>query len=397
MDIDEKKIIWNPFSKAYLNDPEAHFRELRANNPIQKSILGAFVFFNYSEVNEIIKSPDFDVLEISKVFAEREGYIFNESSACPHLATSTSKWPMHLNGDEHKCVRNLIGNALNKIDLNQVLPKALDELFALYNREDKINLPDFTAHFQFLIIRAIFGIKDSVSFEKLRMFSRMLTKIQDSTTPKQIHQEVNEWLEWGTDVFKESDFYTDIFTTQEEFGFDLSEKDLYSILIVSMAATFETTKESLAYALLQVLQDKKRGDSILEASGKKIRQFNEEILRLFSAAQYTLRINKIEKTIGEMNIPKGSRIMLCLASANRDEAVFERPDEIVLDRSAPHMAFGRGIHFCLGSQIARQELAFALKPMLVFLREKGLTRVGEVKMAKQIFMRSYEEVILSKG
>ena len=77
--------------------------------------------------------------------------------------------------------------------------------------------------------------------------------------------------------------------------------------------------------------------------------------------------------IGGTPIPKGSAVMPILASANRDGSRFERPDELDLDRDARgHLGFGLGVHFCLGSSLARLEARVALEalvPRLLGLRK----------------------------
>jgi len=69
--------------------------------------------------------------------------------------------------------------------------------------------------------------------------------------------------------------------------------------------------------------------------------------------------------IGGTPIPKGSAVMPILASANRDGSRFERPDELDLDRDARgHLGFGLGVHFCLGSSLARLEARVALEALV---------------------------------
>lgn len=84
--------------------------------------------------------------------------------------------------------------------------------------------------------------------------------------------------------------------------------------------------------------------------------FVEEALRFYSPFSATIRRTTRDVEIAGTTIPKGDLVIPLLASANRDETVFDHPEEFQIDRSPnPHLAFGFGIHFCLGAHLARLE------------------------------------------
>jgi unspecific monooxygenase len=91
----------------------------------------------------------------------------------------------------------------------------------------------------------------------------------------------------------------------------------------------------------------------------------EEMLRFDSAAQLFERTATETVAIAGATIEDGQKIAVLLGAANRDPAVFERPDEFLPARDPnPHLAFGAGIHFCLGAPLARVELAESLAHLL---------------------------------
>lgn len=91
----------------------------------------------------------------------------------------------------------------------------------------------------------------------------------------------------------------------------------------------------------------------------------EEILRLESPAQGLFRETTREVDLGGVLLPAGSRLMVHFGSANRDDAVFDDPDRFDPERDRNlHLAFGKGIHVCIGAPLARLELQVAL-PLLV--------------------------------
>jgi cytochrome P450 len=91
----------------------------------------------------------------------------------------------------------------------------------------------------------------------------------------------------------------------------------------------------------------------------------EEFLRFEAPAPGLSRVATRDVELGGATIPKGSRVHMHFASANRDETVFERPDRVDARRHPnPHLAFGLGVHFCLGASLARLELRIGLEEFL---------------------------------
>lgn len=91
----------------------------------------------------------------------------------------------------------------------------------------------------------------------------------------------------------------------------------------------------------------------------------EEALRYYAPFPATFRRTTRDVEVGGATIPKDTRVLVFLASANRDERAFENPDEFRLDRgSNRHVAFGMGIHYCVGAPLARLEAEIALRDLL---------------------------------
>jgi len=113
-------------------------------------------------------------------------------------------------------------------------------------------------------------------------------------------------------------------------------------------------------ATMPELQEHLRDDPAL------IAPFIEEVLRLESPFRYHLRHVPRTTELRGVTIPAGSTMLLFWGAANRDPAEYERPDEVVLERPTPrhHLAFGRGIHLCVGAPLARLEAQVILGQFL---------------------------------
>ena len=95
----------------------------------------------------------------------------------------------------------------------------------------------------------------------------------------------------------------------------------------------------------------------------------EEALRYYAPFPATFRRTTRDVEVAGTTIPKDTRVLVFLASANRDERAFENPDEFRLDRGTNrHVAFGMGIHYCVGAPLARLEAEIALRDLLPRLR-----------------------------
>lgn len=117
----------------------------------------------------------------------------------------------------------------------------------------------------------------------------------------------------------------------------------------------------------------------------------EEMLRFDSALQLFERTALEDVEVGAVTVRAGEKISLLIGSANRDGTVFESPDEFVTDRTSnPHVAFGVGVHFCLGAPLARMELAESVAAL--WDRLPGLRLTGEPESRGTFVLRGHTTV-----
>ncbi len=122
---------------------------------------------------------------------------------------------------------------------------------------------------------------------------------------------------------------------------------------------------AIGNALLTLLSDRSRLDGLL-ADPELWPAAIEELLRLESPAQGLFRTTTRAVVLGGVELPAGARLMVHYGSANRDELRFPNADVYDAHREglARHLAFGKGIHFCMGAPLARLELRLALPRLL---------------------------------
>jgi len=229
----------------------------------------------------------------------------------------------------------------------------------------------------------------------LPLQSRALTLLLN--TP---FSESETWISWGTHVFRsegealdadKANILYDYIDKEIDRALENPGEDMYSILLASefqgrklskeeikgvMVLTFAGGRDtvinavtnSIAY-LAEYPESLERLRKEPEITGKAV----EEFIRYFSPLTQMGRVVTEDTHVCEHAIKADSRISLCWASANRDAAVFENPNEIVLDRKMnPHVGFGFSHHNCLGATHARQMLKILLNTLAA--------RVGSIEI-----------------
>ncbi|WP_044210861.1 cytochrome P450 [Flammeovirga sp. OC4] len=234
----------------------------------------------------------------------------------------------------------------------------------------------------------------------LKLQSRALTTLLNVP-----YKESETWIDWGVHVFRSED--TDLDGGKANILFDyLDEKieeasknpgdDLYSLLLSAVVDGKKMTKEEVKGVMILTFAGGR--DTVINAVTNSIAYFAEhpnslkriaqepeitgraveELVRYFAPLTHMGRVVTEDTQVCEHAIKNDSRVSLCWASANRDSAVFENPNEVVLDRKVnPHVSFGFSTHNCLGATHARQ----ILKILLTSLAEK--VSDIEIKDAKE--------------
>lgn len=156
----------------------------------------------------------------------------------------------------------------------------------------------------------------------------------------------------------------------------LDDAELLSILQQLMVAGNETTTSTLAGGLLQLIRNPDQLAK-LQANPSLIPNAVEEMLRTESPTAGLWRLVKRDTELGGVPLQAGTMLMLRFAAANRDPERFENPDSFEVERknARTHLAFGRGIHMCVGNMLSRKEVTVAFQELVA--RLEGFEVVDE--------------------
>ena len=150
----------------------------------------------------------------------------------------------------------------------------------------------------------------------------------------------------------------------EEAGDRLSDSELFANANLLLVAGHETTTNLIGNGMLALLQNPDQLRRLRETPGL-MAQAVEEFMRYGNPVQFTNRVALEDLELGGRHIRRGQLVLLILAAANRDPEQFPDPDRLDITRSPNHhVAFGQGIHFCLGAPLARLEAQIAFSTLL---------------------------------
>jgi cytochrome P450 len=181
-----------------------------------------------------------------------------------------------------------------------------------------------------------------------------------------------------------------------EWGRSLNDNELHAEM---MADTFvggsETSTNAIAYGVKLLIENPIVWDQLKSDPDKYLKTFVEEVLRLEGPVQGLFRYAACDIEMHGVTIPQGAMINVRYAAANLDENEFECPEQLDLERHKPgrHLAFGSGIHHCLGAPLARRELYWAFKVLAERVDEMSFAEgKNDFKQAPNFALRALKEL-----
>ena len=176
--------------------------------------------------------------------------------------------------------------------------------------------------------------------------------------------------------------------TLAEIDGTLDRREVRRLSQQLLVAGHETTASLISLMLYRLIEQPELIER-LRTEPRLVPSAVEEFLRFDSPVQGLFRSNPEPSTVAGTELPAGSRLQVLFASANRDDAVWERPDDIELDRfgpgARPHLAFGWGVHHCIGHALARREGELALR--WIVERFDTVERIGPVSVNEPFILR----------
>ena len=196
-------------------------------------------------------------------------------------------------------------------------------------------------------------------------------------------------------VDPQSDLITALVEVEEQ-GEKLNEHELIAMCVLLLNAGHEASVNGFGNGMVAMFRHQDQLDLMKSSPRELTETALEEMMRFDSPLHMFERTATSETVIGETTVLEGQKVVAMLGSANRDEAVFEDTDRFDITRKHnPHIAFGAGIHFCIGAPLARLEMQNSL-PMM-FERFPDLKLAGSPVQRPTFVLRGWETIPVTNG
>lgn len=359
----------------FIQDPYLTYREMRAGTGPRRLIiktLGAglhawLVAAEYGDVRRLLADP-----RLSKAAANAGPIIAKHSTEAASGAAITSESMLFSDPPQHSRLRRLFGRAFTMRRTENLRPRIeelTDQVLGSIPTGAEIDLVESVAMtIPIAVIGELLGVPRAAHHD-LRRWNRTLTSV-DSEQPEKYRAymaSLGYFRNLIAEKVRSHDTADDLINAMVDPGSEerFDESELLTTIFLVMNAGYETTANlisSSVYALLKHPDQLEllRGDATL------IPNAVEEFLRYESPLSLsTLRYTIEPVEIGDTIIPAGEVVFLALSSANRDPVRFAEPDRLDIRRNAAaHLAFGHGIHHCVGAPLARLEGQIVLARLL---------------------------------
>jgi len=398
----------NPFDPEILQEPYAYFQKLRTEAPVYKDPnLGIVFVSTYEMIYEVNRQP--------KLFSNRFGQVLRAGAPeeiDPEVAEIAEQgYPsvdtmLTADPPEHTRFRKLAAKAFTYkrvMQMGDYVETVANEIIDGFVGDGACEFKStFANELPMRVIADQLGVPRS-DMPKFRVWSDafvdQLGGVADRDRKLDAMRKIVEYQHYFADVIEQKrlnpteDVISDlVHATLEEEGDPrgLSVPEILSIMQQLLVAGNETTAHSLTAGIYYLIQNPDQMQALIE-DPTLVDNFVEEVLRYLSPTNNMWRVTLEDTVLGGVEIPKHTMILLRYGAANRDERKFEDPErfDMYRENAKEHLAFGAGIHTCIGAQLARKEMAVAF-PIL-------LERLKNIRFAQGKNTFQYDPNLLLRG
>jgi len=384
----------------FVANPYPALKELRQHGkPVWHEELGIFLAARYNDANAVLRSKT-----LGRIFTPKEPESqWNEFNWLHSDSLLDSEPPKHTR------LRSLVGKAFSRSRIEALRPEVerianllLDEAENKLSSNGNFDLiADYAEPLPVKVIAALLGFPDEDE-HLLRPWSQSIVKMYEVSPSVEAQQEAqqaaHEFAEYvralmhkrkvepGTDLISE-------LAVVEEAGEKLNAQELIATCVLLLNAGHEASVNGFGNGMVATFERPDQLELLRNNPRAVADTAIEEFLRFDAPLHLFERTATADTEIGGVMVKEGQKIASLLGSANRDETIFVRADELDLSREQnPHIGFGAGIHFCLGAPLSRIEMSASLP--LLFERFPNIALAETPKRRPTFVLRGYESVIV---
>jgi len=389
--------------EAFVADPYPTLAQLRTVAPIVRHEgLGLWLTTTHAAANDVLRD-------------RRLGRIFR-----PRATSEDDPWTVFdwLHADsildseppKHTRLRRLVAGAFNRGHIERLRPRVeeiagelLTGLEARLDADGRVDVIEAYAEpLPVLVICELLGAPTS-DWKRLRDWSQAIVRMYEVAPSAQAQAEAqtacSEFASYVEALAAErvehpGDDLLTALVEERDGGDRLSRRELVATVVLLLNAGHEASVNGFGNGLASLLADPEQLQAVIGSldDDAAVARLVEEMLRHDSPLHLFERTATADVELHGVTIRQGQKVAALLGAANRDPAVFADPDRFDAAREPnPHLAFGAGIHFCLGAPLARMELQISVRALL---RRLGPIRVVEERRRPTFVLRGYERLVV---
>ncbi len=363
------------YSKEFHKNSHAIFAEMRAEAPIikQPGVDGETpIWFvtRYADVQQILLDDEHFVRDPRLAFTPEELERVN-GRLNPQIDEMMNNHMLNRDGEDHRRLRSIVSKAFTPKVIQGMRPRIEKIANDLLDKVMPDGRMELVSNYAFPLPITVIAEMLGIPLENQNQFRTWSNAfVTPAITQEQQYESMQLLMEFAAYMQQlvaerrrqpGNDLLSGLIHAEEN-GDRLNEGELFSMLSLLIVAGHETTVSLIGNAVLALLQ---HPDSLQQIKDDPtlIPSTVEETLRYDSPVERAItRFVTEDLEFGGQQFKRGDMVIAVLGSANRDEAQFSSPDILDIHRQQnPHIAFGKGVHYCLGAPLARLEGEVALR------------------------------------
>jgi cytochrome P450 len=391
---------YSPLRPEVIADPYPYYAALRRDAPVRfVEELSMWVVSRYADVVRVARDPElFTNQAMAEAVTRPTTYgDVEEREELPLSIVGTD-------GEYHARLRRIVNRGFTPrrmAALEDRVREVAASLADAFAERDAVELIEhFAAPLPVIVISELLGV-DPARRHDFRRWSEWMVfavfEAADEAQAAEILRSGEEMGEWCDEVVEQRHRApgTDLISTLVRAEADevLTPAEVRIFVFTLMVAGSITTTHLMANMMRAAIANAEAVAAVRERP-ELAASFVEESLRFDAPVQLMLRTAARDVEVAGVTIPAGATVAPLIGSANRDEAVFADPDRFDVRRDArEHLAFGHGVHFCLGAALARLEARVAFEELLARIEAPRLA--GDVEFVESVVFRGPQRLDLT--
>jgi cytochrome P450 len=375
MSVTLEPIVFDPFDYGFQDDPYPTYARMRREEPLHFSeARNLWALTRHADIQEAVRTEG--------IYSNSWGVSIEDSAWGPDAHRVMSF--LGMDPPRQTRLRSLVSKGFTPRRVSEMVPQ-IQRLTDRYLQEclDRGSfdwIADFAGRLPMDVISEMMGVPEEDRAEIRRQADTVVHREDGVHDVPVAGMEAALWL---VGYFAEmvaarrrtpQDDLTSALVSADAAGDTLTDEEIIAFLFLMVVAGNETTTKLLGHAVFHLTRHPEQQDLVFAGPDEElVVPWIEETLRFDTSSQMLARYLLEDVELHGTVAPRGSKLLLCLGSANRDEDVFSRPDEYDVlrgrDELARLLSFGGGRHFCLGANLARLEARIALSELVRKVRE----------------------------